>query len=90
MDRLKADFIASLPMQPDWAAPVIVLNAPRDEGFGLVVVGSDRKMLSHSSQERSARRGALAGGKRLRRNFFGRSDWDKFKLSRAAVRHQFG
>jgi hypothetical protein len=30
----------------------------------------DRKMLSHPAKERSARRGALAGGTRLRRNFF--------------------
>src|SRR4051812_1829000 len=31
MDRLKADFIASLPMQPDGCACLFILNATTDE-----------------------------------------------------------
>src|SRR3979490_851570 len=66
-DRLKADFIASLPKRPGRAAAVIC--STRDELVRLRF-GSDRKMLPHPRKERSALRAALVGGRRLRRNFF--------------------
>lgn len=44
-------------------------------------VGADRKMLPHPGEERSARSAALSGGRRLRRNFFGRRVEDNFRLA---------
>src|SRR5882762_7078120 len=55
MDRLKADFIASLPMQPERAAPVICFERYERRAFGQVSIGADHKMLPHPSGERSAR-----------------------------------
>src|SRR5436305_12942430 len=45
MDRWKADFIASLPMQPDPAAPVICFERTERRTFLVCGFGSDRRML---------------------------------------------
>jgi hypothetical protein len=49
-----------------------------------VACGLDQtaKMLPHPIKERSALHAALAGGRRLRRNFFKARDQDNFKLGR--------
>src|SRR5947199_10093372 len=54
MDRWKADFIASLPMQPDPAAPVICFE--RYERRRLVCGWADGNRLAHPRQERSGPR----------------------------------
>jgi hypothetical protein len=84
MDRLKADFIASLPMQPERAAPVLfVLNAPRDERL-VRGLGQTAKCY-HIRGKREARGVGLWQAERyLRKNFLKGSDRDNFKLVRAA------
>jgi predicted transcriptional regulator len=88
MDRLKADFIASLPMRPGRAAPCLLFE--RYETSCWSDVGrADRKMLPHPGKERSARSAALPGGRRLRRNFFKPGNWDNFGLVRTASQRPF-
>src|SRR3954466_11110055 len=53
MDRLKADFIASLPMRPGRAAPVIYLNAPRDELWSAVWVRPQNATTSGRREKRA-------------------------------------
>src|SRR5262245_14456112 len=57
MDRLKADFIASLPMQPGGCADFILRTFERRAWSG---EETDREMVAHPIRERSARHAASA------------------------------
>jgi len=61
MDRLKADFIASLPMQPDWLRLFLFERYDRRTS-GLVPVGQTVKCY-HIRGKREARRAALPGAR---------------------------
>jgi hypothetical protein len=69
MDRLKADFIASLPYAAKPAARVILSYYFKLERFWSLARRVDVKMLAHPAAERSARDAAPSGRNELRRNF---------------------
>jgi hypothetical protein len=79
MDRLKADFIASLPMQPSGCVCYLFLNVLRQGFAGLSQRGSDRKMLSHPPRVRSVRHAGRVSRKAIEKEFlrivFARDDF---------------
>src|SRR4051812_24587964 len=77
MDRLKADFIASLPMQPDWLRLLFIFERCDRRTSGLVPVG--RALNATTSEPREKRVAPPCNDQgRLRRNFFHPSDRDNF------------
>jgi hypothetical protein len=68
MDRLKADFIASLPMQPDWLRLFIYFERCDRRTSGLVPVGQTVKCY-HIRAKREARRAALPEVRKMEKKF---------------------
>jgi hypothetical protein len=68
MDRLKADFIASLPMRLT-SSRALLLFERYETSCRFSVGWADRKMLPHPGKERSARSAALPGGRAIEKKF---------------------
>jgi hypothetical protein len=67
MDRLKADFIASLPMQPERAAPVYCFERTERRVSGLWL-GQTAKCY-HIRRKREARNATLSAGTVIEKKF---------------------